>query len=573
MKRSFTCLGAALCLTFLSPVIQKASAQSISCNSIDGTTSTQWPNGVTANACGATTSAAEMQWLLQQIDATQTDVAIRLEGVQVGAGTVSVQITDSSIPGGTETVSYAAKASDSVATIINNLSKAVSNDSNLSAASIYASGYGKNLNIYSYSGNTTTYSANIGTTGLTYTLASSGGSNESLSLDGTRGGFPFFAWANITDYKSLPHPSGGPSEYGTPGAADLGLTVNDLTNGVSWGSIFDTASDGSTSDVMFHVTAHELGHQVDLLYAKQGVVVSQNGQLGGTPSAGDTITITVTDPAISGSPISVVYTVTGTDTLSTITSGLVNLVNSTATLTAVGINAGVNKQSLYQVNLTSPTGSGTTFTSSVAGTGGNSPTETFDIGAANHFVSSSGAFKIAYDLDVAFVNLAHPCSVPFTSHADPTVSGYGAGIFTGVIDVTGAYICTGTNNDTLSGTYTGLTDNMAILQKAFPLSKTEHNFEIFAEMFAADLGFADTTYSYTTQLNRPTGSDSIFSRTFACTADYVAQLVYGGAPTNSSEAGNTNFYDDGSDHYTKYLCDGSVTDGYQGAAPSIIKRP
>lgn len=61
--------------------------------------------------------------------------------------------------------------------------------------------------------------------------------------------------------------------------------------------------------------------------------------VGGTKTTGDILTITVVDPALSGSSTAVIYTVQSGDTLTTIASGIANAINGTSALQAAGVSA------------------------------------------------------------------------------------------------------------------------------------------------------------------------------------------------------------------------------------------
>jgi RHS repeat-associated protein len=61
--------------------------------------------------------------------------------------------------------------------------------------------------------------------------------------------------------------------------------------------------------------------------------------VGGTNHTGDTLTITVNDPALSGGTRSDTYTVKSTDTLRSIALGLISLINADSSLAAIGVTS------------------------------------------------------------------------------------------------------------------------------------------------------------------------------------------------------------------------------------------
>jgi RHS repeat-associated protein len=96
----------------------------------------------------------------------------------------------------------------------------------------------------------------------------------------------------------------------------------------------------------------------------------ENVTIGGTPHTGDTLTLTIHDPALTGNPISKTYVVLLTDTLTSIATAMTTLINADATLSTAGITATSANQVIAVQSLspnvtsysTSVTGSGATTT-------------------------------------------------------------------------------------------------------------------------------------------------------------------------------------------------------------------
>jgi len=109
-------------------------------------------------------------------------------------------------------------------------------------------------------------------------------------------------------------------------------------------------------------------------------VYSNNRTLtvGGTVTSGDVLTVTFTGAGITGSPLSVNYTVQTGNTLYNITQNIVSAIQNTAALSAAGISAGINS-----FNLTGPAtiswNTNSTVTVSVSTSGG--ATETLTLGS------------------------------------------------------------------------------------------------------------------------------------------------------------------------------------------------
>ncbi|MBP9811354.1 hypothetical protein KBF38_23810 [bacterium] len=95
--------------------------------------------------------------------------------------------------------------------------------------------------------------------------------------------------------------------------------------------------------------------------------------IGGTVTAGNTVTLTVNDAALSGGTKSMVYTVVGGDTLTTIAAGLTALINADTDLIGIKVTATsdaavilVSSDSVNQTSYTSSTSGGATVTIAVA---------------------------------------------------------------------------------------------------------------------------------------------------------------------------------------------------------------
>jgi hypothetical protein len=82
--------------------------------------------------------------------------------------------------------------------------------------------------------------------------------------------------------------------------------------------------------------------------ATEGIGLGNNNngnlvaEIDGVPTSGDTLTLTANDPRLSGGTESVTYTVTGTDTVTTIASGLAALINGDTNLSNIGVTANYN---------------------------------------------------------------------------------------------------------------------------------------------------------------------------------------------------------------------------------------
>ena len=135
--------------------------------------------------------------------------------------------------------------------------------------------------------------------------------------------------------------------------------------------------------------------------------------IGGTKTTNDTITLTVTDAALIGSPLAVTYTVQAGDTLATIASGFSAAIDGTAALTTAKINCSVVGQVITLVsNSSNATTYGITYSggATVTGTLGstvNVLTDTYTptaLSTTNPLVAGTvvikfGATQVATDSD------------------------------------------------------------------------------------------------------------------------------------------------------------------------------
>jgi RHS repeat-associated protein len=92
--------------------------------------------------------------------------------------------------------------------------------------------------------------------------------------------------------------------------------------------------------------------------------ICQTARIGGTKTTGDTITVTVYDPGLSGGQEAVTYTVQSGDTLASIASGLAAAITADTNLQTLGVNA-VSTSTLLTIQSASK--SVTTYASSLSG--------------------------------------------------------------------------------------------------------------------------------------------------------------------------------------------------------------
>ncbi|HEY9773365.1 MAG TPA: cysteine peptidase family C39 domain-containing protein, partial [Planktothrix sp.] len=102
----------------------------------------------------------------------------------------------------------------------------------------------------------------------------------------------------------------------------------------------------------------------------------QTLRIGGTKTTGNTLTVTVKDPALSGGQEAVTYTVLSSDTLATIAAGVATAINADTNLQSLGVIANAHGTNTF-VNIRSVSANNTTYSTSTSG--GATETMTFGI--------------------------------------------------------------------------------------------------------------------------------------------------------------------------------------------------
>lgn len=109
------------------------------------------------------------------------------------------------------------------------------------------------------------------------------------------------------------------------------------------------------------------------------VSASATATIGGTVTAGNTITLTVTSGVISGGSTSVTYTVVSGDTTESIAAELASLLNTNAALVAAGAVATVSSSEVITLSWPGPVGNSAVLSYTLSG----GATETVTLSPAN----------------------------------------------------------------------------------------------------------------------------------------------------------------------------------------------
>jgi RHS repeat-associated protein len=170
----------------------------------------------------------------------------------------------------------------------------------------------------------------------------------------------------------------------------------------------------------------------------------ETAAIGGSKTTGDTVTITVYDPGLSGGSKAETYTVQSTDTLTSIAYGLASVINGDSALSAIGVSA--NSVSTV-INLTSQSLNATTYTQSTSG----GATETITLG------TSTAATQYAYNNVNELTSLSAGGAVKYQAYTNKplksTMVNGSAATLNYAENFTGnATLSSGNNSTTASGT-------------------------------------------------------------------------------------------------------------------------
>ncbi len=147
----------------------------------------------------------------------------------------------------------------------------------------------------------------------------------------------------------------------------------------------------------------------------------QAAQVTGAVSTNDVINFTVTNSSLPGGKVTVSHTVTASDTLASIATALVGLINANSNLASAGISAQTGNNAI--ISLFANNGNSTTYSYSVTGSG----TEKITIGQTpgqNQQVSLTGSYALndTLTLTVNNANLTSPITATYTVNSGDTSS-------------------------------------------------------------------------------------------------------------------------------------------------------
>jgi RHS repeat-associated protein len=269
-------------------------------------------------------------------------------GTKTTGDVVTLTVRDAALSGGSVSVSHTVASSDTLTTIATALKTGVNGNSSLSTLGVTATSAGAVVSLASTSINATTYaqSTNSGAT-ETLTLAPNNNANLLVSVGGTVTAGDQLKM-NVYD----PALSGGAATitYTVVSGDTLTSIATGLTAAINASSalagigVSATASSSvvTISSNSANTTNYRQSYSTsatESLSFTTAVFGWQVAVIGGTVQAGDVLTITALDPALTSGQEAVNYTVQSTDTLATIASALVSAINADTNLQNIGVSA------------------------------------------------------------------------------------------------------------------------------------------------------------------------------------------------------------------------------------------
>ncbi len=235
---------------------------------------------------------------------------VALGGTKTTGNTVTVVIYDIGLATGSKAISYTVVAADTLTTIATNLAAAINADATLTALGVTATASSTVVNLKSLSPNLTTY-----------VTSTSAGATETLALGAGMGVMQSF-YNNVNELKSIA--AGGPALFKGDtdkpvSSATLATPIIDIRAGLPAAS---TSFSGRTNKTATETLA--------VAYTPSVWVFGPLYQytVGGTATAGDVLSLTVSDVHLQSGTETVSYVVQAGDTPVTIAGGLSAALNA-----------------------------------------------------------------------------------------------------------------------------------------------------------------------------------------------------------------------------------------------------
>ena len=295
---------------------------------------------------------------------------------------LTITFKDPALSGGSKNVNYTVLAADTLTTIATALRNAVNADTALQAIGVTATSTGTTITIRSTSQNATTYGQSV-SSGSTETISLSVNQNGPVRI-GIGGSKTTSDTVSLVTYDAALSGGTRTTTYTVLAGDTLSTIASGLAAAINadanlQGIGVSAAASGTVVTVQSNSTNPTTYRGTTSTTATETILIGlpTNGAqvlvIGGTKTTGDTLTVTVFDPQLSGGSKAVNYVVQAGDTLASIATNLASAitadtawqsiaVSATASGTVVFINSGSKLLTTYD----SSTSGGATETLSLA---------------------------------------------------------------------------------------------------------------------------------------------------------------------------------------------------------------
>jgi RHS repeat-associated protein len=353
--------------------------------------------GVSASAAGACVSLASSSANLTTYSAAVTPTAgsgtetigysaytsgnasASVGGTANAGDCVNVTVRSPKLINGQESVQYIVPSAATLSSIAAGLSSAMNTDSALAALGLSASASGVTIAI---------------STSPTYSASASSGATETITLGAnTNGNVAAVVAGTLTagDVLSVQASGGGLTAPVTASYTVVsGDTLNSIASGIASAVTSNTtlksigiggASSNGTVDLTYSPSNPPVFLSAVTSGASEVATLSMSNNVdelvivGGSITSGDSLSLAIYDQGLTGGKVTVDYTVSGADTLSSIASNVAAAVNSNANAQAIGVSAiasgGVVKLVSNSLNVTRYAAGGSTGASEFLTVGAN----------------------------------------------------------------------------------------------------------------------------------------------------------------------------------------------------------
>ncbi|MCA0314798.1 MAG: LysM peptidoglycan-binding domain-containing protein [Candidatus Melainabacteria bacterium] len=295
---------------------------------------------------------------------------------------LTITFKDPALSGGSKNVNYTVLAADTLTTIATALRNAINADTALQAIGVTATSTGTTITIRSTSQNATTYGQSV-STGSTETISLSVNQNGPVRI-GIGGSKTTGDTVSLVTYDAAL--SGGTRT--TTYTVLAGDTLSTIASGLAAAINADTnlqgigvsaAASGTVVTVQSNSTNPTTYRGTTSTTATETILIGlpTNGAqvlvIGGTKTTGDTLTVTVFDPQLSGGSKAVNYVVQAGDTLTSIATNMASAITADTDFQAIAVSATasgtvvfINSGSKLLTTYASSTSGGATETLSLA---------------------------------------------------------------------------------------------------------------------------------------------------------------------------------------------------------------